>query len=208
MSPFIGNQINMVIILVFLLLQVITGFAAFNETNSHGITIIPEGSDSVDSHIVTIRPESTDSAPAVPAPPTCVICSADIIKVKELSGRLFECEHDGEFHQECLKKWLEIRFNCPLCRANPMVSKKMEHQRSSTGLGRRYPNTIREGGRPAQRQRGFWEVAGPVLEDVFELFLKFLLVIFLLPFSPLYLLFYLLLICCSEAMHDPNRLGI
>ncbi|KAK4752879.1 hypothetical protein SAY87_021677 [Trapa incisa] len=44
---------------------------------------------------------------------TCVICQDDI-EGKQLIGRL-ECGH--EYHSECIKKWIQVKNECPMCKS-------------------------------------------------------------------------------------------
>ncbi|KAK4804957.1 hypothetical protein SAY86_004774 [Trapa natans] len=47
---------------------------------------------------------------------TCVICQDDI-EGKQLIGRL-ECGH--EYHSECIKKWIQVKNECPMCKSQAL----------------------------------------------------------------------------------------
>ena len=45
-------------------------------------------------------------------PPTCAVC-CEQIKLKN-KGMFMPCGHI--YHPDCLKPWLEVNNNCPICR--------------------------------------------------------------------------------------------
>jgi hypothetical protein len=111
----------MTIILVFLLLQLAPAFAASDETESRDVIlrILPEsGGDFISLSILPAGEEIT-----------CPICSVEITQQREVAKKFFECEHEGEFHRECIEKWLKTswesgaHFVCPICRAKPLPFK-------------------------------------------------------------------------------------
>ena len=47
--------------------------------------------------------------------PTCTICAVEY----NLDDKVIvmQCDARHFFHEDCIKKWLSINANCPICRA-------------------------------------------------------------------------------------------
>jgi Ring finger domain len=47
--------------------------------------------------------------------PTCTICTAEYTENEKIV--IMQCDPRHFFHEDCIKKWLRINSNCPICRA-------------------------------------------------------------------------------------------
>ena len=47
--------------------------------------------------------------------PTCTICAVEYAADEKII--LMQCDSRHFFHEDCIKKWLRINANCPICRA-------------------------------------------------------------------------------------------
>lgn len=57
---------------------------------------------------------------------TCSICYDTISPNQEISSHKEGQSDSHEFHQECLSKWFEHNFSCPMCRASGDVFEKKQ----------------------------------------------------------------------------------
>ncbi|KAD4178974.1 hypothetical protein R6Q59_022533 [Mikania micrantha] len=69
-------------------------------------------SDQVKTRIFT----SSGSLPADEEPKICVICQMDFEDQEKI--RVLDCRH--EYHVECIKKWLTVKNNCPICKSTAL----------------------------------------------------------------------------------------
>jgi hypothetical protein len=46
---------------------------------------------------------------------SCSICTAEYVAKEAVIA--LKCDERHLFHEECVKKWLQINANCPICRA-------------------------------------------------------------------------------------------
>ncbi|KAD6454033.1 hypothetical protein E3N88_08739 [Mikania micrantha] len=61
---------------------------------------------------VSFRHHSIDLTPPDEEPNFCVICQMEFEDQESIG--LLDCCH--EFHAECIKKWLKVKNNCPICK--------------------------------------------------------------------------------------------
>ena len=45
----------------------------------------------------------------------CTICAVEYCETDEVV--VMKCDERHLFHEECIKRWLRINSNCPICRA-------------------------------------------------------------------------------------------
>ncbi|KAK9077468.1 hypothetical protein SSX86_005805 [Deinandra increscens subsp. villosa] len=72
--------------------------------------------DCISDHVKTRIFASSGSLPADEEPNLCVICQMDFEDQEEI--RMLDCRH--EYHVECIKKWLIVKNNCPICKSTAL----------------------------------------------------------------------------------------
>ena len=48
----------------------------------------------------------------------CAICLNEIKKDGKNCNIKFNCNHENDFHADCLNNWLKKKNSCPICRKN------------------------------------------------------------------------------------------
>ncbi|XP_076944749.1 uncharacterized protein LOC143615531 [Bidens hawaiensis] len=69
--------------------------------------------DLVSNHVKTRIFASSKSSLADEEPNICVICQMDFEDQEKI--RVLNCCH--EYHVECIKKWINVKNNCPICKS-------------------------------------------------------------------------------------------
>ncbi len=66
-----------------------------------------------------IDPELVDNWPTVTANSNhvmeCVICSEEITEGQQIM--VLNCNGKHYYHAPCIKEWLKVKINCPVCRS-------------------------------------------------------------------------------------------
>ncbi|KAK9077890.1 hypothetical protein SSX86_006228 [Deinandra increscens subsp. villosa] len=92
---------------------------AFNERIQQISNLDSGLSDSfISDHLKTrtfasVRHHSEDLMPADEKPNFCVICQMEFEDQEKIG--MLDCFH--EYHEECIKKWLLVKNNCPICKS-------------------------------------------------------------------------------------------
>ncbi|KAK1431021.1 hypothetical protein QVD17_14212 [Tagetes erecta] len=72
--------------------------------------------DSISDHVKTRIFASSRTVAADEEPNFCVICQMDFEDEEKI--RVLDCRH--EYHVECIKKWLNVKNNCPICKSTAL----------------------------------------------------------------------------------------
>lgn len=66
-----------------------------------------------------VDPDIIDNWPEIEATQEnsteCVICSADILDKDRIM--ILNCPGRHYYHASCIKEWLKVKINCPVCRS-------------------------------------------------------------------------------------------
>lgn len=66
---------------------------------------------------VSSTPQTEDQKPSNEVPSFCVICQMDFEDQEKIG--MLDCHH--EYHVDCIKKWLNVKNNCPICKSKALA---------------------------------------------------------------------------------------